>query len=56
MFGLGPLEIAVIVLAAFLIFGTRLPKIALGIGKSIVNFKKGLREISVADDVKDVLK
>ena len=56
MFGLGPLEIGVIILVAFLIFGTRLPKIALGIGKSIVNFKKGLREVTIADDVKEVLK
>lgn len=55
MFGLGPLEIAVIVLVAFLIFGTRLPKIAWGLGKSIVNFKKGIREITVVENVKEVL-
>ena len=56
MFGLGPLEIGVIILMAFLIFGTRLPKIAWGIGKSIVNFKKGIREISVADNVQEAPK
>lgn len=55
MFGLGPMEITLIIVALLLLFGTRLPKIALGLGKSIVNFKQGIREIDVVEDVKKVL-
>ena len=55
MFGLGPMEITLIIVALLLLLGTRLPKIALGLGKSIVNFKQGIREIDVVEDVKKVL-
>ncbi len=55
MFGLGPFEIGLIVLLALLIFGGRLPKIAWGLGKSIVNFKRGLKEIDITEDVKEIL-
>lgn len=42
MFGLGPMEIAVIVLFALLIFGKRLPSIGKSVGRSMVEFKNGL--------------
>lgn len=43
-FVLGPLEIVIIVVIAFLLFGRRLPELAKGVGRSIVEFKKGLKE------------
>ena len=55
MFGLGPWEISLIVLALFLLFGRRLPKIAGSLGKSVVNFKQGLREVDFRGDVQDAL-
>ena len=45
MFGLGPMEILLIVVAIVLIFGaTRLPQIGEGLGKGIKNFRGALRE------------
>ncbi len=55
MFGLGPLEISLIGVAMLLLFGKRLPKIAGSLGKSIVNFKKGLREVDFRADVNEAL-
>jgi len=48
----GPVEIIVILVVALLIFGRRLPEIARNIGKSLTEFKKGVRE---AKEVKDDL-
>ena len=45
----GPLELVIILIVAVLVFGRRLPEIARGLGKSLTEFKKGLKE---ADDVK----
>ena len=56
MFGLGPWEISLIVLALFLLFGRRLPKIAGSLGKSVVSFKKGLAGLQEADPRPDVQK
>ena len=39
-------EWLVILVALLLIFGRRLPEVARGLGKSIVEFKKGLSETS----------
>ena len=50
MFGLpGTVEWVVIAVIALLIFGRRLPDVARSVGKSIVEFKKGIRDVK--DDI-----
>ena len=49
----GPLELIVILVIAILIFGKRLPEIARGMGKSLSEFKKGIKE---AKDTEEELK
>ena len=46
MFGLSPVEIAIVGAVAVLLFGSRLPSIARSLGKSMTEFKKGLNEIN----------
>ncbi len=46
----GPFEMVVILIVAVLVFGRRLPEIARNMGKSVSEFKKGVKE---ADKVKD---
>ncbi len=43
---LGPLEIGAILLVGILLFGKRLPEVGRGLGKSIVEFKKGLKDVT----------
>ncbi len=55
MFGLGPMEMSLIGVVMLLLFGKRLPKIAGSLGKTVVNFKKGLQEVDVRQDVQNAL-
>lgn len=45
----GAAEVILIAIAGLLLFGRRLPEVARSLGKSIVEFKKGVRDIG--DDV-----
>ena len=50
MFGLGPMEIVLVIFVILLVFGAkRIPDIAHGIGKGILEFKKALRDESDTD-------
>ena len=46
----GTFEWIVIAIVALLLFGRRLPEIARGMGKSLVEFKKGIAEASSLKD------
>jgi sec-independent protein translocase protein TatA len=43
---MGPWHLAVILIVALLLFGNRLPEVARSFGRSINEFKKGMREIN----------
>jgi sec-independent protein translocase protein TatA len=43
--GLGPQHLLVVLIVGMLLFGKRLPEIGRSLGKSIVEFKKGLKGI-----------
>ncbi|MDO4574829.1 MAG: twin-arginine translocase TatA/TatE family subunit [Planctomycetia bacterium] len=53
--GIGVQELLIIGVIAVLLFGTRLPSIARSFGQSVVEFKKGMREIEedVTSEPKD---
>ena len=45
MFGIGTTEMIVFGIIAVILFGSRLPSVARSLGKSIVEFKKGMKDI-----------
>lgn len=49
-FGLNPWEIVVVALVVLLLFGNRLPSLMRSMGRSVVEFKKGVNEIPEQDD------
>jgi len=49
MFGLGPQEMLMLAILGVLLFGKKLPEVGRSLGKSIVEFKNGLRGIE--DDI-----
>ncbi len=51
----GPLEWSAIAVVALLVFGRRLPDVARSVGKSIVEFKRGLRDVKDEIDVQSRL-
>lgn len=51
-FGVGPLEIIVILLVVLLLFGGRLPNLMRNLGKSVVEFKKGMKDDSPEGDAR----
>ncbi len=54
----GPVEMIIILIVAVLLFGRRLPEIARGMGKSLSEFKKGIKEakneVEKAADIDDI--
>ena len=44
MFGMGTWELALILGIGLLLFGNRLPQTMRSVGKSVTEFKKGIRE------------
>ncbi len=45
MFGVGPWQILIVLAIVMLLFGNRLPALARSLGQSLVEFKKGVKEI-----------
>lgn len=51
MFGLGPVEMLIVGVIAVLLFGNRLPEVGRSVGRSLMEFKKGMRDIQSQMDV-----
>ena len=44
MFGISSFEMLIVGIVAIILFGNRLPSVARSLGKSLTEFKKGMRE------------
>ena len=53
MFSPGPLQLLIVGIVALLLFGNRLPEVARSLGKSMVEFKRGMQ--GVQDEFKDAV-
>jgi sec-independent protein translocase protein TatA len=53
MFGLGTSEVVVVLAIGLLLFGKRLPDLARALGKSVIEFRKGVGGIE--DEVRESL-
>ena len=52
IFGMGPMELAVILLVVLVIFGPKnLPKLGSAIGKTVKNVREGMEDELPADEV-----
>jgi sec-independent protein translocase protein TatA len=49
----GPMELIIVAMIFLLLFGNRLPDVMRSLGRSIVEFKKGAREIDGPGDSAD---
>jgi sec-independent protein translocase protein TatA len=49
-FGVGPVELLVVGGVVLLLFGNRLPSVMRSVGRSVVEFKKGVNEIDHDED------
>ena len=49
-FGVGPLELVIVGGVILLLFGNRLPSVMRSVGRSVVEFKKGVNEIGHDDE------
>lgn len=45
----GPWEMAIVLVVALLLFGTRLPKVMRSLGSSVHEFRKGVEQIEDVD-------
>lgn len=50
---IGPIELIGIGIVAVLLFGSRLPSVARSLGRSLNEFKRGMRDVE--DEVKDAI-
>jgi sec-independent protein translocase protein TatA len=50
MFGIGIWELLIVLGILLLLFGTRLPSLARSMGKSIIEFKRGMHDDDAAQD------
>ncbi len=50
MFSFGPWQILILLFVVLIFFGNRLPQLARSFGQSIVEFKKGVKEIEEPGD------
>lgn len=50
MFGLGIWELVIFLGIILLLFGSRLPSVARSLGQSVVEFKKGVKELEKSSD------